>query len=346
MICSSGPARSTRAVHKTIEKEKARLCKQEHQQIQRRTWVQVEEYTDHWSTVLSLTPRNQPVQARGGPLEATDEFVFVPRTEGQDAEEPPRGDLEMNLEGEGAVAQQQGNNEEQPLKVYNKCPMDSQQCSPPPCTHMSDEKDRNIARGKAFLEELSEVESVTDFLGDAKIHVWLDGSEVRGQAGFGVYFPHGDFPNVSQPVVGAQSNNRAEVSAVRAAIQRVPESQDLCLYSDSKWCVDIFSNLRVYKHRGWMVQGKKPVRRYDMWEDIYHMCQAKTTHISMTQVYGHKRLLYNEEAETLAKAGAAMSKVHRPRLSGTFHMAVQCPPNENRPGVGESRDRRRCRCQA
>ena len=99
---------------------------------------------------------------------------------------------------------------------------------------------------------------------------------------------------------------------MRAAIQRVPDSQDPCLYSDSKWCVDIFSNLRLCNHRGWMVQGKKPVRHHDVWEDIYQMCQAKTSRISMTHVYGHNRLVYNEEADTLAKAGAAMSKVHRP----------------------------------
>ena len=33
----------------------------------------------------------------------------------------------------------------------------------------------------------------------------------------------------------------------------------------------------------------------------------------MTHVYGHNRLVYNEEVDALAKAGAAMSKVHKPR---------------------------------
>ena len=46
---------------------------------------------------------------------------------------------------------------------------------------------------------------------------------------------------------------------------------------------------------------------------MYQISQAKTAHISMTHVYGHGRLVYNEEADTLAKAGAAMPKVHRPR---------------------------------
>ena len=80
------------------------------------------------------------------------------------------------------------------------------------------------------------MESVPNFLGDAKIHAWYGGSEMRGQAAFGVYFPHAEFPNVSEPVESAQTNNRAEVLAIMAAIKRVPES----LYSDSKWCVGIF----------------------------------------------------------------------------------------------------------
>ena len=43
------------------------------------------------------------------------------------------------------------------------------------------------------------------------------------------------------------------------------------------------------------------------------MCQGRTAPISMTHVYGHKRLVYNEEADALAKVGAALSKVHKPR---------------------------------
>ena len=85
-----------------------------------------------------------------------------------------------------------------------------------------------------------------------------------------------------------------------------------CLFRDSKWCVNIFSNLRGYKHRGWMAQGKKPVRHHDVWEDIYQMCQASTAHISMTHVYGHKKRVYNEKWAPRQR-GAAMTKVHRPR---------------------------------
>ena len=34
---------------------------------------------------------------------------------------------------------------------------------------------------------------------------------------------------------------------------------ELCLYSDSKWCVDIFNSLQLYECRGWVAKGKSPV---------------------------------------------------------------------------------------
>ena len=50
-----------------------------------------------------------------------------------------------------------------------------------------------------------------------------------------------------------------------------------------------------------------------MWEEIYQLYQDRTTPIPMTHVYGHNKLVYNEEADAFAKAGAALSKMHRPR---------------------------------
>ena len=96
-------------------------------------------------------------------------------------------------------------------------------------------------------------------------------------------------------------------------MRTVPVFQELCLYNDSKWCVDIFSNLQLYKRRGWMTQGKQPLRHHDILEDVYQLYQARRAPMSVTHVYGHNRLVYNEEADTLAKAGAARSKVHRQR---------------------------------
>ena len=56
---------------------------------------------------------------------------------------------------------------------------------------------------------MSDAESVLDFLLDStKVHAWTDGSEIIGRAGYGVYFRHAEYDNISEPVVGPQTNNR------------------------------------------------------------------------------------------------------------------------------------------
>ena len=69
-------------------------------------------------------------------------------------------------------------------------------------------------------------------------------------------------------------------------------TQELCLYSDSNWCVDIFSNLQLYKRRNWIAKGKQPVRHHDIWEEINQSMQSRIASVSMTHVYGHNKLVY------------------------------------------------------
>ena len=82
---------------------------------------------------------------------------------------------------------------------------------------------------------MSDAESMLDGLLDStKVHAWTNGSEITGRAGYGVYFPHAIYDNIGELVVGPQTNNRAEVSAVKAGIPAVCNTEELCLYSDSK----------------------------------------------------------------------------------------------------------------
>ena len=81
-------------------------------------------------------------------------------------------------------------------------------------------------------------ESVPDFLLDCtKVHAWADGSKIWGQAGFGIYFPHAEYENISEPVVGPQTNNRAEVSAVRAGIRALCAAPKSCACTGTLSCV-------------------------------------------------------------------------------------------------------------
>ena len=84
--------------------------------------MQVAEYPDHWSTVLSLTPRAETAQRRGEPLGVGDDLNSVPRAEDQDAEEPQGRELEMTPQGEEAAVRRHGNDQQQPLEANDECP--------------------------------------------------------------------------------------------------------------------------------------------------------------------------------------------------------------------------------
>ena len=88
-------------------------------------------------------------------------------------------------------------------------------------------------------------------------------------------------------------------------------TQELCVYRDSKLCVDIFNNVQLYKRCGWMAKGKQLVRHHGLWEDIYQLLQARAATMSVTHVYGHNKLIYNKVADAPARARAAKSTVHR-----------------------------------
>ena len=57
--------------------------------------------------------------------------------------------------------------------------------------------------------------------------------------------PFGEYPSLCHPMVGPQTHNRVEVSAVRALLQTVGGNINVRLFSDSKWCVDILLNIEM-----------------------------------------------------------------------------------------------------
>ena len=65
MICSGGPARSTRAAHKTTKEREGAATQARAAANTKRRLGEIGEYPDLWSTTLSLTPRDETAQRRG-----------------------------------------------------------------------------------------------------------------------------------------------------------------------------------------------------------------------------------------------------------------------------------------
>ena len=94
----------------------------------------------------------------------------------------------------------------------------------------------------------------------------------------------------------------AKVSAARTAICVVRNSQELCLYSDSKLCVDILTICGYISTEGGWQRAKNPVYHHDVWEEVYQLLECRTAPVSVTHVYGHNRIMYNNAVDALAKA--------------------------------------------
>jgi len=131
-----------------------------------------------------------------------------------------------------------------------------------------------------------------------KIISYTDGSctqlgTSRALAGAGVHFPELDV-NMSFPVPGTQTNNRAELWAVIQAIEFVshlPGPPEVDIRLDSKY---VMNNLE-----------SNNVDNLDLWKELFRL--LKEVKVSWTKVIGHSGDVGNDRADVLAKSVAKTS---------------------------------------
>src|ERR1700749_2992548 len=116
----------------------------------------------------------------------------------------------------------------------------------------------------------------------AKLRLFTDGScqnngKKNARAGIGIYFPRKQLPNVSKRfMVGAITNQRAELYAILVAIKMVEkanllhEYSSLVIYTDSNYsikCVTVW--IKDWIKNGWKNKKKQPVANADIIKKIY-----------------------------------------------------------------------------
>tara|TARA_Y100001970_G_scaffold286204_1_gene407816 strand:+ start:2221 stop:2823 length:603 start_codon:yes stop_codon:yes gene_type:complete len=78
------------------------------------------------------------------------------------------------------------------------------------------------------------------------IKVFTDGScsmngSINARAGIGIYFGEGDKKNVSKKIIGKQTNNTAELSAVievfRVLKEEIEQEKNVIIYTDSEYVI-------------------------------------------------------------------------------------------------------------
>lgn len=114
--------------------------------------------------------------------------------------------------------------------------------------------------------------------------VWVEEDQIRDQ-GYG-----------SDP---ATTNNRMELAALIAALETVPEDEQLTIYSDSKLCVDTLTKWAAgWERRGWKRKGG-PIANLELVQRAYALAQSHPR-VSIQWIKAHDGSRWNEYADALA----------------------------------------------
>ena len=145
------------------------------------------------------------------------------------------------------------------------------------------------------------------------LKVYTDGAcsnngKKNAKAGYGVYFGKNDIRNTSKRVIGKQTNNVAELSAIIEVFLILKDEiklyEEIIIYSDSKiaigWCT---TTGKKYEKQHWIKkQGEIP--NVNLIKSAYELIQ-NNKNVSLKYIRAHTGLmdensLGNEEADKLA----------------------------------------------
>ena len=121
-----------------------------------------------------------------------------------------------------------------------------------------------------------------------------------GPGGYGVGLVDGRHRLELSAAYRLTTNNRMELLAAIAGLERLREPCQIELYSDSKYLVDAMSKgwLQGWKRKGWQTASRQPVKNQDLW---LRLDQALAGHqITWRWLKGHAGHRENERCDTLA----------------------------------------------
>jgi len=152
-----------------------------------------------------------------------------------------------------------------------------------------------------------------------EITVFTDGSFRKNskgdtKAGYGVYFPNGEFENISEPfTLEPKTNQRAELYAIYTALTLVSESRinfrRLNIYTDSMYSLKALTEWNVmWEANNWISTAKKPIKNLDIIKPILDIMKQYKGMINIVHVKAHTGFTDllsqgNEYADRLATSG-------------------------------------------
>nr|XP_046230050.1 ribonuclease H1 isoform X2 [Scatophagus argus]XP_046230051.1 ribonuclease H1 isoform X2 [Scatophagus argus] len=176
--------------------------------------------------------------------------------------------------------------------------------------HADEETPSHPKRVKQSESSSSESADGFTYMGDAVV-VYTDGccsanGRVGARAGIGVYWGHNHPLNVSEPLKGRQTNQRAEIRAACKALEQAKEKniKKLVLYTDSMFTINGVTRwVKNWKLNNWRLKSGGPVINK---EDFMKLDRLNAElEVVWMHIPGHVGYRGNEEADRLSREGAA-----------------------------------------
>ncbi|KAG8919944.1 hypothetical protein FRC00_010703 [Tulasnella sp. 408] len=147
------------------------------------------------------------------------------------------------------------------------------------------------------------------------LELWTDGSATdfgtaTQKVGFGVWSEETVYRRSSKLTSEPVTNNRAELMAVVVGLSMAPPDRRVIIYTDSQYVVTGLTESTTH----WEDSGWFGVTNADAWRKAWHLIRTRTAETSVRKVAAHTGIVGNEEADTLAKAGADGNQEFAPYL--------------------------------
>jgi len=135
-----------------------------------------------------------------------------------------------------------------------------------------------------------------------KVRLFTDGacSGNPGPGGYGAILQYGDYKKEFSGGYKNTTNNRMELMAIIAGLEKLKEPCEVDIFSDSRYIVDAVTKgwvLRWQKDH-WMRNKKERAKNIDLWERLLALLKKHRVHFIW--VKGHAGHPENERCDTLA----------------------------------------------
>jgi len=163
---------------------------------------------------------------------------------------------------------------------------------------------------------------------NSEIIVFTDGSLIRKKnkdgsgekllAGYAIYFPNGELPNISRPFkFGKKTNQRTELFAIYVALIVINKNlkyDKIKIYTDSEYSIKSLTKwVFDWEKNGWKTSSGKSVENLDIIKPIHNILNKIRNKVTFIHVRSHTGSqdpisISNNIVDVSARKGALKSK--------------------------------------